>query len=390
MTARPLGVMFVIYGLAPAGPELRLLEFARAFPEEPDRIDVHICVVGDDLTLLEEFQKTQAKVLHVPMQRPWVEWRNLRRVLDYVDANGIRVINSFNLKTLIVGVCAKLRFRSRVRLVHHLISLWDDVGPRQRMALWAMMRFADQVLCNGHAVKEGVIGTRRLAAPVSVIPNGVDCERFRPMPDTRAAVRARLGLRDEHFVIGTVGNLRPVKNFPFLLDAMTGLADLARHARLLCVGGGPQLEEMKALAQSLGLADRVLFTGLARDVRPFMAAMDAFALSSRQEGNPNVVLQAMAMALPVVSVRVGEVPAVVEDGVTGLLVESGDAAGFLAALSRLAADPALCHALGESGRRRVATVYSSAQMVDRYARLMQACAARAPGFQQTSTVPARW
>jgi glycosyltransferase involved in cell wall biosynthesis len=375
MSGKPLGVMFVIYGLAPAGPELRLLEFARTFPERPDHIDVHICVVGDDLTLLEEFQKTRASVLHVPMRRPYVEWGNIRRVLEYIDVHGIRVINTFNLKTLIVGAAAKLRFGSRVRLVHHLISLWDDVGSWQRMALWTMMRCADQVLCNGHAVKERVIGNRRLAAPVSVIPNGVDCERFSPMPDTRAAVRARLGLRDEHFVIGAVGNLRPVKNFPFLLNAMTGVAAVAPHARLLCVGGGPQLDEMKSLTQSLGLADRVVFTGLARDVRPFMAAMDAFALCSRQEGNPNVVLQAMAMALPVVSVKVGEVPAVVEDGVTGMLVECGDACAFLTALSRLAADPALCRALGDAGRRRVAAVYSSSQMIGQYAALMQQTAA---------------
>jgi glycosyltransferase involved in cell wall biosynthesis len=370
-----LGVMFVIYGLAPAGPELRLLELARTFPEGPDHIDVHICVVGDDLTLLDEFRKTQAHVVHVPMRRPYAEWRNVRRVLEYIGDNDIRVINSFNLKTLIVCAAAKLRYGSRVRLVHHLISLWDDVGPRQRMALWTMMRCADQVLCNGHAVREGVIGNRRLAAPVSVIPNGVDCDRFRPMPDARAAVRARLGLRDEHFVIGTVGNLRPVKNFPFLLEAMTGLQSLAPHARLLCVGGGPQLEEMKALTASLGLADRVVFTGLARDVRPFMAAMDAFALCSRQEGNPNVILQAMAMALPVVSVKVGEVPALVEPGVTGTLVESGDAGGFLQALSQLAAGPALCRELGEAGRRRVTSLYSSSQMIDRYATLMQHVAA---------------
>jgi glycosyltransferase involved in cell wall biosynthesis len=132
---------------------------------------------------------------------------------------------------------------------------------------------------------------------------------------------------------------------------------------------------MKALTQSLGLAGRVVFTGLARDVRPYMAAMEAFALCSRKEGNPNVVLQAMAMALPVVSVKVGEVPAVVDAGVTGMLIEPGDGAAFLAALSRLAVDPSLCRALGEAGRRRVAAVYSSSQMIGKYAALMQLTAA---------------
>src|SRR5205823_4847273 len=95
-------VLFVIYGLAPAGPERRILDFAREFPAGPDHLNVHICVVGDDLTLLEEFQKTSAKILHVPMRRPYVEWRGLQKVFEYIDAHDIRVMNSFNLKTLLV------------------------------------------------------------------------------------------------------------------------------------------------------------------------------------------------------------------------------------------------------------------------------------------------
>ena len=80
---------------------------------------------------------------------------------------------------------------------------------------------------------------------------------------------------------------------------MARLARARPNARLLCVGGGSQLEEMKRLADSLGLGGRVVFTGLARDIRPFVAAMDVFALCSQQEGNPNVVLQAMAITVPI-------------------------------------------------------------------------------------------
>ncbi|MGH9411853.1 MAG: hypothetical protein ACRD1V_20655, partial [Vicinamibacterales bacterium] len=94
VTDRPTSALFVIYGLAPAGPERRILEFARAFPDRADPIDVHVCVIGDDLTLLEEFQQTRARVVHVPIRRPYLEWRNVRRVLEYIDAHEIRVINA--------------------------------------------------------------------------------------------------------------------------------------------------------------------------------------------------------------------------------------------------------------------------------------------------------
>jgi glycosyltransferase involved in cell wall biosynthesis len=369
-----LGVLFVIYGLAPAGPELRLLEFARAFPSVTAPIDTHICVVGDDLTLLDEFRHTPAHVIHIPMARPYLEWGNLQKVFEYVEAHGIRVINSFNLKTLLVGAAARLRFGGRVKLVHHLISLWDDVTPRQRRATWMAMRCADRVLCNGHAVRDGVIGTRVLAAPVSVIPNGVDCDRFRPDAGLRAAERSRLGFTDQHFVVGTVGNARPVKNYPFLLRAMRTLVTTWPDARLLVVGGGPQLEETKSLAQSLGLSAHVRFTGQVKDVWPLFTAMDAFGLTSSHEGNPNVVLQAMAAAVPVVSVTVGEVPAIVEQGRSGLLVAQGDLAGFAGSLAQLAGDPSRRAALGTEGRRRVQASHSSSQMIASYAALMRQAA----------------
>lgn len=372
--AKPLPVMFVIYGLAPAGPERRILELTRAFHSGPDALDVHICVVGDDLTLLDEFQRAGARMFHVPIRRPWLDWRKMHAVLSYVERHDIQVLNSFNLKTLLVGAAAKVRYGSRVKLIHHLISLWDDVSPLNQRIIWTALRYADRILCNGQAVKAHVVGDRPLAQPVTVIPNGVDCEYFRPMPQLRARERARLGLADEHFVIGTIGNIRPVKNIPFLLRAMSRVAASAPRARLLCVGGGPQLEEMRQLAGSLGLADRVLFPGLAKDVRPMLAAMDAFVLCSRQEGNPNVVLQAMAAALPVVSVSVGEVPFVIEDGRSGMLVAPGDEDAVVAALARLIHDPQRCRTLGDAARRRVGERFSASRMIASYAALMRTAA----------------
>jgi glycosyltransferase involved in cell wall biosynthesis len=368
--------MFVIYGLAPAGPERRLLEFARAFPAGANPLDVHICVVGDDLTLLDEFQRTRAHVVHLPVRRAYLEWRSVRRIVDYIGDHDIRVINSFNLKTLLVSAAAKLRFGARVKLVHHLISLWEDVPAYLHPILWGAMRCADHVLCNGNAVRAHLIGSHPMKSPVSVIPNGVDCQHYRPMPQLRAAERARLGFADEHVVLGTVGNVRPVKNYPFLLRVMSRLAPTLPNARLLCVGGGSQLEEMKQLAETLGLGDRVVFTGVAKDIRPFVAAMDVFALCSRQEGNPNAVLQAMAMALPVVSVSVGEVPFVIEDGLCGALVTPGDEDAFLSAVSDLAFDPKRRRLIGDIARRRVSQHYSSSQMIESYVALMRALADR--------------
>jgi glycosyltransferase involved in cell wall biosynthesis len=359
-------VMFVIYGLAVAGPELRILHFARNFPDDAD---IHVCVTGTDMALLEEFRSTRANLFIVPIARPYLEWRQIAKILAYIRDYDIAVVNTFDLKTLLVGVAAKLRYGSRVKLIHHLISMWEDVRPFHRAVIWEMVRLADRVVCNGNAVRENLIGARQLTAPVSVIPNGVDCEYFRPSSAMRASTRQGLGFAESDFVLGTVANVRPVKNYPFLLRTMARIAGTHPHVRLLSVGGGPQLEEMKALARSLGVADRVQFTGLVKDVRPYLAAMDAFALCSSVEGNPNVVLQAMAMGVPVISTSVGEVPYLIEHDVSGLLFAPGDESAFVANVGRLAGNDRYRQTLAEVAWRRART-YSLPQMIAGYAALM--------------------
>lgn len=365
-------VLFIIYGLAPAGPELRLLEFARHFPASTE---VHICVIGDDLTLLEEFRSTGAKVAIIPVRRPYTEWRQVRKVLAYIREHDIQVINSFDLKTLLVALAAKLRFGRRIQLVHHLISLWDGLRDHHKTFLYRALRFPDLVICNGHAVKEGLIGTRKMKARVVVVPNGVDCEYFRPLPELRAAERARLGFTHEHSVLGTVANVRPVKNYPLLLHTMRRVAENYPHVRLVCVGGGPQLAEMQGLTQQLGLRDKVLFTGQVTDIRPSVATFDAFALCSFKEGCPNALMQAMAMAVASMSSNVGEVPHLTDRGTCGLLFDPTDGDGFFAAISRLVMDDGLRARLAAAGRERMETHYSHTKMIDSYVALFDDAAA---------------
>jgi glycosyltransferase involved in cell wall biosynthesis len=366
MTRAATPVLFVVPGLGRAGLETRLLDFARGLPEG---LELHVCATGEDLTLLDAFRKTGARVVVMPVRRAYADWRQLGKLVSYIREQRIGVVNSFDLKTLLVCLVAKVLSRRRVRVVHHVVSLWEDLRWRQRVMLRQAMQHADLVVCNGHAVKDEVIGGRPLRPRLSVIPNGVDCERYRSRPDLRRAERERQGFAPDHFVLGTVANVRPVKNYPFLLAAMPRLAAKYPQVRLVCVGGGAQLEEMKALAERLHLGDGVVFTGSVADVRPYVATLDAFALCSLKEGCPNAVLQAMAMSVPVIASAVGEIPFMVEHGESGLLFAPRDEDAFLAAISRLVEDAGYRGRLAQAGRRRTEGAYSAARMIDEYAAL---------------------
>ena len=216
---------------------------------------------------------------------------------------------------------------------------------------------------------------------IEMIPNGVDCARFRP-PATTADQRARarrreaLGIAPDDLVIATVGAVVPRKGHDVLLEAWIDLAKRFPSAHLLLVGPRADLHDPKlpdfrrrleTLVAASGAADRVHFVGMAPDVEEYLRAADLFALPSQREGFPNSVLEAMASGLPVVvtpfigfSERIGRV------GEHVLLAEPG-ARAVGARLAELLSQAPLRARLGAAARRGVTDSLDVERSLDRYA-----------------------
>ncbi len=135
--------------------------------------------------------------------------------------------------------------------------------------------------------------------------------------------------------------------------------------------GGAYEAELRARAERLGVAGRVVFAGYRSDVPALLAGCDVFCLPSSAEGLPLVVLEAMARGKPVVTTPAGGTAELVVDGVTGLLVPPGDAAALAEALSGLLADPDRARQLGEAGRERVRTEFSAARAAEEILRIYE-------------------
>jgi glycosyltransferase involved in cell wall biosynthesis len=174
----------------------------------------------------------------------------------------------------------------------------------------------------------------RVRAPIVTIPDGVDTDRFRPSAEhERARLREEYGLDEEHRVALFVGHDLPGKGIRHAVEALVH----AHTVMLLVVGGvASTIDSARSLAESLGVAERVLFVGPRQDVERFFAISDMFVFPSGYEAYGLVVLEALASGLPVVATRVGCAPDVVIDGVNGYLVEP-DAAAIGARLESLAA-----------------------------------------------------
>jgi glycosyltransferase involved in cell wall biosynthesis len=148
----------------------------------------------------------------------------------------------------------------------------------------------------------------------------------------------------------SVGRLKYPKDFPTLLDAAARLA--GRRFTLEVVGDGPERPELESRHAELALDGRVRLGGERGDVPELLARADVVVLSSRSEGLPVSVIEAMAAGLPVVASSVGGLPELVADGETGILVPAGDAVALADALARLLDDPELRRSYGAAARRR--------------------------------------
>lgn len=190
-------------------------------------------------------------------------------------------------------------------------------------------------------------------AAMRMIPSFIDTSRFPVITaEERARARDTLGLAQDAFVIGCVGDICERKR---QIDMVRALANVLKHeptARLVLVGGhfAEYYAELQSVAAELGVGDKIIAPGSRNDVAALLAALDVFALVSRKESSPLAVLEAMSRGLPVIATDVGMLADFVAEGVTGHIVQVGDVDAISRHLLAFAADPARRHRMGEDAQ----------------------------------------
>ena len=242
-----------------------------------------------------------------------------------------------------------------------------------------LSRYVDLVIFNSHAgLRHHVDACGFHARNTAVVLNGIDTERFRPLPEARLRMRRAWGLEDADFVFGLVGRLDPMKDHDTFLEAMARLAAPRPHIRVVCVGDGPE-ETARRLAESpaaRALGDRLRWEPARPDVECVLAALDGLVLSSAYgEGFPNVVAEAMAAEIPCVVTDVGDAATLLAD--PQRTVPPGEPETLASACRRLVDRPAdERRRLAADGRRRVEEHFGTEPLAQRTTALLQdiACA----------------
>ena len=315
--------------------------------------------------------------VHYSKLTPWSDLRYFVELVSLLRARHFDIVHLSAAKAALYGrLAARAAGVPIVIYQAHGFPFHDFLTPAARITLATIEKLlsrycTDMVVCCGQSVRayaltHNIVPESRLVT----IENGVVIPQN--LPD-REAARRTLGLAPETPVVVTVGRLARQKALDCFLRAAARVIRVVSGATFLVAGDGPLRAQLHALAERLGIADRVQFLGFRSDVPLILRAADIFALFSRWEGLPLTILEAMAAERPVVATAVDGNVEAVQHGRTGLISPAEDVDQFATNLTTLLRAPDRAREMGSAGRRFVEERFGvermARQLSDLYQRL---------------------
>lgn len=300
-------------------------------------------------------------LLSVPDKGP-MDTGVLRRMLKICKHYNVKVWHGHDYKSNLVGIMLRPFWSMKlVTTLHGWVKHTSRTPLYYAVDRWCLPYYHHVIAVSDDLLDEA----SKLGLPperLTLIQNGVDEKMFkRRMNAADSPLRKEMGTPAGRMVIGGVGRLSPEKAFNTLIKATAQQISNGHDVELWIVGEGDHEQELKALVEHMGLQDRVKLLGFRADTTEIYQAMDVFVLSSLREGLPNVVLEAMATSVAVVSTRVAGVPRLIADGQSGLLVPIGELDPLAEAMGRVLSDEALRLKLATGARETIEREFSFSQ-----------------------------
>jgi glycosyltransferase involved in cell wall biosynthesis len=289
-----------------------------------------------------------------------LDWNVVPQLVRLCKENDVRIWHGHDYKSNVLGLIVKRFWPMRlVTTVHG----WVQQTRRTPLYYWLdrmSLRYYEKVICVSpdlyHTCRRIGVSSSRC----SLLENGIDADAF-CRSKTVAEAKKALSLPSDRKVVGAAGRLSPEKGFDLLVRGVDRLLANGQDLQLLIFGEGPERASLSSLITSLGRTDRIQLMGYQSNLRPYYEAMDVFVLSSLREGLPNVILEAMAMEVPVIATRVAGIPRLVRDGENGNVVEPGSIDEIVRSLSHMLCDEERRKKYSQAARSVVTTKYSFAK-----------------------------
>ncbi len=366
-SARKIKVLQLIEGLNLGGAETKLMELVAHM--DRDRFETVVCSLGMGDRIREEFEKVNVEFITMPRQRR-IDPALIFKVAKLIRQKQIDIVMTTLFYADVLGALAGKFSRPKAVFSWETISAPEWLLPHRLLAYRFAIRFCTRVISVSHATAKWLVEKRGVPAKkVVVIPYGVNLDLYKAGENPE--LRKKLGIEPDARVVGVVARLHPQKGHRYLIEAAPGI--VARHpkTKFVIVGDGELREELKNLARQRGVAEHFMFLGFRKDVKDLLRTFDVFCLPSLYEGLPNVVLEAMATAKPVVATAVDGTPELIVNDETGYLVPPADPQALVEKISLLLENPERARAMGRNGAQRVEAEFSLEKQVRGFQELYQ-------------------
>lgn len=356
-------VLRIVTRLNVGGPAQQALLLTKSLPGYAT-----VLVAGTPPAHEGEMTDPAVNIVRAPLVRPLDPRADLRSFLilrNMISEVRPALVHTHMAKAGAIGRSAALLSRERPRLIHtfhgHVLDGYFTKG-KQRAFVEVERRLGqrtDMLIAVSEEIREALLDLR-IGEPdkIRVVPLGLPLERFSGS-HVDGRLRSALGISDDARLIGVIARLVPIKDHPTLLRAMSELPGV----HLAVLGDGENRTELVRLTAELGLTDRVHFTGWWPEVETAMADLDVVVLTSRNEGTPVSLIEALAAGRPVVATDVGGVRTVVRHERSGLLARSGDVTGIAVAIRRLLNERDFAQRMAAAGRDDVLQRFGAGRLV---------------------------
>lgn len=364
MTHSPIRVLTLIENATVTGPARNVIDYGKMMVQaDGDLPSVEVTIVTyqrgpEPSALAVAAHEAGLAVTTVAERRRWdtAVFAQLKQVIAAINPD---ILETRNVKShFLVRLLGLQRKYPWVAWNHGYTETSTLDRMYTRLDRWSL-RGAYRVVTVCQPFAETIAGFGVGRDRISILHNAVK-PFVSPWPEDVERVRRDLGIQNHEAVILSVGRLSHEKGHADLIRAATRLAGMPGTSpfRVVILGDGPERETLTKLAAQVGLEKIVSFTGFQRDTRPYYALATVVAVPSHSEGSPNVVLEAMAAGLPIVANRVGGVPEILEDGVTGLMVEPRNPEAMAKTIFQLLSNADLRSRLGSAARARAESAHT--------------------------------
>lgn len=358
LTEERINVLHIYQNSKIGGIQQQILSIVREYDRE--KFNPIVCCFGPKMELGKEIEK--AGIDFVALNRKRYNKFSVGIIVDLyrlMKERNIHVLRTHKYRANLYGrIAGKLAgVPVIVASEHNIYRNEKEKRFLRRITNKILSIVTDKMVTVSDAIRKDILRYDRFPpSKIMVLHNGVDTERFKPGTNYRD-MRRQFAISKDDVVIGFVGRLVINKGLNYLIEAVA-LLKKSFNVKLLIVGDGSLMEELKKMAKNKGLEESVIFTGMRRDITDILSSIDIFVLSSIKEGFPNSLLEAMAMGKPIVATAIGGIPEIIQHGANGLLVQSADIEGLAAAIKTIIDNPLMAQRIGRAARDFIEKNYS--------------------------------